>query len=851
MGALLRWLSLRHWLQHPVRTGLTLLGVALGVSVTLAVNLIGEEILSSHERSLEHIAGKAQLVVSAGQSGMERDLADRISQVPGVAHVEPLLEKVLIEPGKGPIVLLGIDFLGDDALRDIEAEEGDAEVIEDPIAFLNSRESVVVPRSFAAARGLKKGDAFELMTKVGRRRFVIRGLLKDKGPAKTFGGDVVMMYLDAAQVALELDQAITRVDLSGDDNLEPAVLKQRLQQELGEAYDVGYPLQRGARLEEMMSGLNQALSMMAVLAIWVGVLLAYNAVEISVRQRQRELAVLRALGAGRRAIMALVLLEAFVLGAGATALGVGVGFGLARGGLASTARTVSEIYVLVKVDEVRLTLWNLLPALFVGLFVPVAGAVRPARWVANQPPVAGLTRPPEEGEDRQGVRRGLVVGALLVAAGLVAFLSPQATLDPRVGQISFGFVVLASVFLAPAAVSSLARWLYRLFGSRLGAEATIAIDHVIRDRRRAALTVASLVAGVATVVTIATYVHSMTVTYHAWLNAALPANLYITSGATIGMTQNTPLDPKIGELFSALPEVEAVLHVRMQDVDYGGRPIKVLSVEVDDYLRRARPVILAGSVPAPGSLAHAPRALVSENIARRDHLRPGSTIRLKTPTGPKDLEVLAVIMDFTSDQGLVLVDRTIFIDMFRDPLVDTFDIFLRDPRDTSRMQQTIRQRWGEMYDLFVLTSTEFKAEGLRILDDFFQLMRLLELVTLLIAVLGVATTLIAAVLDRTQEVGVMRAVGSTPRQIVRIVLTEAAFLGGFSALLGAFIGSLTGALFLKSVIVATVGWSFPWRIPLSVLPTIVIAVTAASVLAGIYPALWAARQPTLESMRTE
>jgi putative ABC transport system permease protein len=223
-----------------------------------------------------------------------------------------------------------VDFLGDDALRQVEAGEGDEEVLEDPIAFLNSKESCVVPFSFARPRNLKKGDSFELMTALGRRRFVIRGLLKDKGPAQTFGGDVVVMYLDAAQVALELDDTITRVGPVCSTWAGPGDPEGTAEEGARGEFDVDYPQARGARLEEMMTGLNQALSMMAALAVWVGVLLAYNAVEISVRQRQRELAVLRALGASRRTVITLVLLEALFLGVGATSLGIAFGLGLAH-----------------------------------------------------------------------------------------------------------------------------------------------------------------------------------------------------------------------------------------------------------------------------------------------------------------------------------------------------------------------------------------------------------------------------------------------------------------------------------------------------------------------------------------
>ena len=140
---------------------------------------------------------------------------------------------------------------------------------------------------------------------------------------------------------------------------------------------------------------------------------------------------------------------------------------------------------------------------------------------------------------------------------------------------------------------------------------------------------------------------------------------------------------------------------------------------------------------------------------------------------------------------------------------------------------------------------------MELMDQFFGMLRLVQFVTLVIAVLGVTTTLIASVLDRVQEIGLMRAVGSTPGQIVRVVLTEAGFIGGASALVGGALGCITGAFFLRSVVIASVGWKIPYRFPGSTLPLTILAVAAAATVAGLYPAIWSARQPTLEAIAEE
>ncbi|MBI5511956.1 MAG: ABC transporter permease [Deltaproteobacteria bacterium] len=848
---LLRWLSLRHWLQHPVRAGLTLTGVALGVAVTIAVDLLAGEILAANRRSLEAIAGKAQLTVTAGESGLDRVVADRIFGTPGVAHVDALLERQLIEPGRGPILLLGVDFLADAALRQIEAEGADQEVIDDPIAFLNSRSAAVVPESFATRRGLKKGDRFTLTAADGAHELEIRAVVKDRGPARAFGGDVVIMYLDAAQVALGMDDRVSRVDVGLAADAQPETVKAALEAELGPAFVVDFPLRRGARLDQMMTGLEQALFTMAALAIWVGILLAYNAIEISVRQRKNELAILRAIGTSRRAVIALVLAEAAGVGLVATALGLGLGYLFATYGLAATATTVSDVYDVVKVSEVQLLPRHVVTGLGVGLLIPLLGALRPARHVANESPVAGLTRGVEETFAAGRPWKPLVFGGLFFVAGLSLAWSPAAHTNIAVGYGAFASMLGGSVFFAPVIVSGLAQVLRRACGRRLWAEHVVALDHVVRDRRRAALNVASLVAGVATVITVATYATSFKEANQRWLASAVPADVFVTSGSKMAMTHNTPLDPALGQELGRIDGVDEVFLVRIADFDFRGRPLKLISTQMRGYEARSTPLVVEGAVSRDGPVARGAGVFVSENLAGRDNFHPGDRLTLPTPSGPATFEVEAVVVDFTSDQGVLLIDRAPYVKLFADPLVDSFELFLKPGVDPAAVQQQIRRQWGAKYDLFVLTNREFKAEAQELIEQIFALLDLLQLLTLFIAVLGVGTTLIAAVLDRTQEVGVMRAVGTTPLQVIHIVLSEAGFIGAAAAFFGTLQGALCGMVFLRTILLASIGWRLPWVLPESTYVFVFLGVSAASVVAGLYPAWWSAKQPTLEALQAE
>ncbi len=851
MWPLIRWLSIRHWLRKPLRTLMTAFGIALGVAVTVSVDLIGDEIVNAHRRTVDAVSGKAQLSVTRGEAGVPVTVVDQVLKVRGVSHAAPVLEQMVSEPGRGPLLLLGIDFLGDDALRSVDAVPEDEEVLDDPLAFLNSTNSLLVAKSFADRRGLTRDSHVVLSTPMGKKEFVIRGLVRDQGPARAFGGDVVVMYLDAAQIALGLGEVATRIDLMVSPGEELGAVRTRLVSALGAGYKVELPERRSARLEELMTGLKHALYTMAALAVWVGILLAYNAVEISVRQRKNELAILRAVGAERRHIVALVLLEACALGLLATPAGLALGWLLALRGVSETARLVSELVEVVKVDEIVLGGRHLISGIFVGVVIPVLGAIQPARWIIKEPPMSGLSRAVEELGEVHQAKRSMGWGVVATLVGLAVFASPWAAANTVLGYTGFALTLLGAVFLAPAVVDRLATLVQRAGRNVLSAEVIVALDHVVRDRRRAALNVASLVAGVATVLTVATYGRSFSDANRRWLDSALVSDLFVTSGSKLAIGENQPLEPRLGELLAAIPDVESIYPVRVIDFEHRGRPLKLAAVGgFRDYLQRARLLIVDGALDVDG-LAAGTHLVVSESVARRDGYGAGDRITLDTPHGPRDFTVSAIIVHFLSDQGVILMDRDVYRGWSDDAWVDSFDMIVKRGVEPAVVRARVRELYGDKYNLYILSNRELKEESQRLINQLIALMSFLELVTLAIAVLGVATTLVAAVLDRTREIGVMRAVGTTPGQIVRIVLSEAALIGAAASLFGLVLGTAVGALFLRSVVVAAVGWSMPWIIPFSAYPAVLLGVIAASVVAGLYPAWRSARIPILDAIRAE
>jgi putative ABC transport system permease protein len=289
----------------------------------------------------------------------------------------------------------------------------------------------------------------------------------------------------------------------------------------------------------------------------------------------------------------------------------------------------------------------------------------------------------------------------------------------------------------------------------------------------------------------------------------------------------------------------------MSDSQYRGVPIAVLSTDVDIFDSRSRVMMLEGTQHDAMLRVRKGAVVVSENFARRFGVHRGQTIMLSTKDGTRGFQVAGVDVDYTNDRGTVLIDRATYTRFFGDTRVDTYKLYVHRGADVLAVRRLIERRFGRAYDLFILTNGEFKAEGLRLLDQVFSVIDALKLVALLIAVLGVVNALFASVLDRVREIAVLRAVGMLRKQARKMVLFEGGLIGVVGASSGLIVGSVLGALLLSNVNLAETGWYFPYRPAWGSIAGTAIAVIVVSALAAWYPAGRAAALVVSEALEYE
>ncbi len=854
MLSLLRLLSVRHLLGSPLRTVITVLGVALGVATLVGITAINRSVMGAFRTTIDTIAGKADLTISGSDSGFDEAVLEKVRAIPGVAHAAGMLTVIAPMPGDSgeSLYVMGVDFLDDGFFRSYQGADRDVGAINDDLEFLNSTDRMLVSEKFANARHLKAGDAFKLQTADGVKEFVVHGVLKDSGAMTAFGGSVGVMFFASAQEGFSRGRTFDRIDVAADPSVGWETVRDRIQKELGPTLEVDRPDRRGGSVETMLRSFQLGLNLGSAVALLVGIFLVYNTISIQVVQRRREVGTLRALGATKGRIRWLFALEAAVLGLAGSAVGLPLGVAVGKAAVAGVAESVSSLYVRVNATEVTVGAFEIGLGLALGVFGSVFAALRPAFVASSVAPVEALRKGTAIGTGAAQLRSWptAIAVVLLVLAWPVTFIPPPVENLALGAYLSIFFILMAMTLLSPLVLRAVNAPL-RVPGEGLfGIAGRLAADNFARAPVRTAVPVSALAIGVGMAISIAGFIGSFQLSTIRWIEQAIPADLFVTSSSKLAGTRNQPMKPELAAELAALPDVKAVDQTRLYKHDVLGLRVYVVSVDFSVYGLRAKPVVLEGSIPTLEE-RRAGVVTISENFALRRNLKPGMSFPMMTPTGEHQYKVGGVILDYTSDQGTIVIDRSVFTRDFADDRVDSFHVYVNQPQAIESVRAAITAKYGQQYNLYVLSNAELKAEALRMVDDAFAITTAMEIVAVALALLGVVNTLLAAVIDRTREIGLLRAVGADRRHITQLITSEAGIIGLVGGAMGLALGGVTGFIITHVVGVQATGWDFPFVFPWPLALQMLVTATVCAIVAGVYPARRAASLDVVEALAYE
>jgi putative ABC transport system permease protein len=842
-------LMVRPLLREPVRSILTVLAVTLGVAVVLAIDLAGAAATGSFRASMETLAGDNDLEVVAS-GGVPEAVVGIIATLPYSIRISPRIEdSAVIADTQQTIPLIGLDLVseGNSERSGVNfgstSSDGSASP-EDAMRYLQNSDSIWVGTSL----GRKPGDHLRLLINDQVREFTVRGVYPDSNGSES----AIVMDLATAQRALNRFGRVDRILLKVPEAPSLEEWQQRLRVALPFGVDVRAQGTGTNENRRMLAAFRWNLRLLSYIALIVGAFLIYNTISVSVVRRRPETGIVRALGASRGAVLAAFIGEAAFFGLAGAAIGLPVGRVMASGAVKLMSATVESLYVSSRPGAIELSAWSAVLAFVVGVGVAIVSAYSPAREASLVSPVEAMARGRREYLARVHKSRhlwlALALGILAAAATRVPALGGK----PLFGYLAAVLLVVASALAIPAftdaVISRSSRWL----GKILGVEALLAAQSLSASLRRTSVLVGALSTAVAMMTSVGIMVGSFRETVLIWMNDRLPADLYLRPAGNPAPDRHPTLSLELADKISKLPGVAGVDRLRAYEISYDGMPATLASVDLSALRSDHRSNFFSGR-PTETVLAQirgTDAVVVSEPFTYKHHVRTGDTVTLALGAARPSFRIVDVYYDYGSERGSVLMDRQTMLRYLPDPAPSNLAIYVAPNASAASVREEIAQA-AAGYRVLLFSNRDLRTEAIRIFDRTFAITYALEAVAVIVAVMGIAGALLALVIDRRREIGLLRFLGAAAGQVRKQILVEAGLLGLLANFAGLVLGFALSLVLIYVINKQSFGWTIRFHWPVAVLLGAISVVYAATVLAGLYPAQVAVRLNPLEAVHEE
>ncbi len=848
MSPVLRRLSRRHFTRHPWQALLAVLGVGLGVAVVVSIDLANASALRAFRLSSEAVTGKATHRLVAGPAGMPEELFVRLRVDHRLRPSAPVVSGyvgVTDRPGR-TLRLLGLDPFSEAGFRTY-LERDTAQVELD--RFLTAPDTVWLAPGTGADLGVGPGDPLDLELAGMPRRVRIGGLLEPHELRAESLNDILVADISTAQELLDFQGRLSRIELILADDGEARL------RELAAALPPGVTLERagsaGTTGERMTGAFRTNLQALSLLALLCGAFLIYNTVTFAVLQRRRLFGTLRALGVTRRELFTLILGEAAAIGAVGAALGLAGGVWLGRGLVGQVTRTINDLYFAVAVQSLDLDPFVLAKGAVLAVGASLIAALAPAVEATSTSPRSALDRAELESRTHRAVPRASAAGLALLAVGAVLLLLPSSGLPASFAGLFL--LLLGFALLTPAATMLLIAILTPVAGLLFGQLGRIGGRGVVAALSRTAVAISALMIAVSVIVGVDVMVRSFRTTVEGWLEYSLPADLYLSAGSapTGSLDGVRPgFDAEFVERLGVLDGVEAMSTLRQTTVRTASGDTRLIAVDLDARSFGSFAFKEGDRQEIWPAFERGAAAIVSEPYASRTGVTRGSEIAFETPAGRRTWPVLGVYFDYASELGAVTISRRAYVDLWGDQSVTAISIRALPGTDVAVLEEAIRAAGGERR-LLMRSNQAIRDDSLRVFDRTFVITGTLRLLATLVAFVGVLSAFMALQLERSRELGVLRAQGLTPGQLWRLVTSQTGLMGLTAGLLALPVGITTAAVMIYVINRRSFGWTLEMQLsPEPLLAAVGVAVGAA-LIAGVYPAYRMSQTPPAEALRSE
>lgn len=861
----------RYLARHPWQSILMILGITLGVAVIVAIDLANASASRAFDLSTEAVVGRATHQIVAGPGLLDDQVYAKLKSGGVVDAAAPVVTDYANSPqlGNRALQLLGVDPFAEPPFRDYLTERNRIPVGQ-LTRFLTQPGAIFISRDLANEFGhgdcgatSEPADPTPANCKVGlniggqQHDAEIVGLLESEDRLSQRAlNSLILADISTVQEFTGRSGSLDRVDLILDPSCKEVMARgncpqiERIRSMLPPGAQIQTVAARTGAVEQMTAAFRLNLTALSLLALVVGMFLIYNTMTFSVVQRRALFGTLRCLGITRKELFLLIAGESLIVGALGAALGAVLGILLGQGTVRMVSQTINDLFFVLTVRGIQIPVTSLVKGGLLGIVATVMSAASPAWEAATVPPRSALTRSTLETKTGRAIWYAAALGIFLLITGGLLLTIPTSNL-----VVSFAAtftIIIGFALLAPLFTKALMNAAMKLTGHVLGTLGRMAPRDVTNALSRTGVAIAALMVAVSVTIGVSLMVGSFRYTVITWLQETLQGDIYISAPGLSASQPSIALDPKVLPVIQDWPGVGRADVLRSAVVDSPDGPVHVAATNNPTVVDERIFVSMSGKREEVKTALEAGSVLVSEPFANRTELaKKGDVVTLFTERGAHSFPVVGVYYDYTSTEGTVLMTLATYRQYWNDPALTAASLRLEAGADPDQVSEDLAKRLQPIQSLQIRPNQALREEVLVVFDRTFAITRALQILATVVAFIGILSSLLSLELERQRELGILRAIGLTTRQVWRLVMVETGLMGGVAGLLAMPTGFVLALILIYIINRRSFGWTLQMQVePRPFIQAIVVAILAA-LLAGIYPALRISRTVTAEALRSE
>ena len=804
---------LRYLIRRRALSFLQLLGISCGVAAAVGMFFSSQTALSNFSNTVSFLNGNTTHTIQRPAGPLGEEILVDIFRHPAVEAFSPVIDRRILLNTGDLVRIMGLDIFLD---KDIRNEFGALSLFteqsqEKTLSFLTEERTVLLDSRLAEKLNLQIGDEFDTN----------RGVLAIIGTFSNPAGEpLILMDIGHLQELFGLRDKIDRVDLILADY-------ESFHTRFNKGFLIQSNSQRQSSLSNMFRAFRLNLEALSLLALFVGIFLIYNTATFAVVSRRKDAGVLRALGARKGEIVLAFLFEIVALGAVGGCLGGLLGYFLSYFFTSLLSKTISNLYFFLNTSSPEWSWWVLPYGILIGSVASLLGALFPLADLVRADPVRALYGRHVNRALTKITTRAALAGLAVCTVSVVLFAS--ASTHVYAGFAGAFFLLLGTSLLTGLLMLMVVpalSWLFKLFSGTTG---KIAATNITRNLSRTAVAIAAFMVALSMLIGLGSMIGSFRSSLVWWMNCQLKRDFYISSQGIMSIPE---------PLYEELKTVEGIAGVdtyRNLPINYRDTTVNISMVDASILQKFSEFAWLTGGNENWDPVKQG-AVIVSESFYNRFGLGAGDTISLNGIEGPQSLTIAAVFYDYTTEHGLIMMDRSTYRALFGDYTIDSLAIFLKPNVSRDMVVEQIKQK-TQNWEIPVTNQKELHDGILEVFDTTFALTRSMRFLAIIVAFFGIAGALLTLFLERQREFGIYRALGFSTRQVAGITVMEGVGMGIISFILSIFVGTLLAWVLIKVINFQSFNWTIFYHFSFRHYSLAAATSVVASLGASLYPIL--------------